>query len=262
LKPTRLLILTHDVDWPLHGPGTAHVLARADRFAPEVINKVKQEGYNPYFGVPKVMEIEEKYGVRSTFFFRPSYDDNTMVQGYSQIMKKLLRGGWEVGLHCNSTSSLEEVLTEKGAIERASGKPVSGSRVHYLRVAENTFENLASAGVKYDSSLSFNKEQVDVRNTGFVLKNGLVVFPVTFMDAYLFSYMHQTEESVVNFVTTKIEELFTSGVQIITLLWHDNAVMMKGGRAYEELIQQLTEKEDIMFLKGVEAYETSKKQGS
>ena len=35
---------------------------------------------------------------------------------------------------------------------------------------------------------------------------------------------------------------------------------MKGGRAYAELIKQLSAKGDITFLKGIEAYELVKKQ--
>ena len=255
MKLARTLILTHDVDWPIQGPGVGHVLARKDRFAPEIIAKVEQEGFNPYFGVPKMMEIEEKYGVRSTFFFRPRYDDGSIVDGYSQIMRKLLSGGWEVGLHCNGTSSLQEIDGEKIAVEKAAGQEVLGSRVHYLKVAEGTFANLSAAGIKYDSSLSFNKEQIDERNTGFLIENGLVVFPVTFMDAYLFSYMHQSEETVVPFILDSVENLFAAGVELVTLLWHDNSVFMKGGRAYEELIRKLADLPNTRFLKGIEAYE-------
>ncbi len=260
MKLTQAVILTHDVDWPIQGPDVKHVLARKDRFAPEIIAKVEQEGFNPYFGVPKMMEIEEKYGVRSTFFFRPLYDDGSKVDGYSKVMSKLLSGGWEVGLHCNGTSSLQEVDGEKIAVERAAEQAVLGSRVHYLKVAEGTFANLSAAGIKYDSSLSFNKEQIDKRNTGFIIKNGLVVFPVTFMDAYLFSYMHQSEETVVPFILDSIENLFGSGVELVTLLWHDNSVFMKGGRAYEELIRKLTDLPNTRFLKGIEAYELIKNQ--
>jgi peptidoglycan/xylan/chitin deacetylase (PgdA/CDA1 family) len=260
LKLPRALILTHDVDWPIQGPGVEHVLARKDRFASEIIAKVEQEGFNPYFGVPKMMEIEEKYGVRSTFFFRPLYDDGSKVDGYSKIMQRLLSGGWEVGLHCNGTSSLQEVDGEKIAVEKAAGQAILGSRVHYLKVAEGTFANLSVAGIKYDSSLSFNKEQIDKRNTGFLVKNGLVVFPVTFMDAYLFSHMHHSEETVVPFILDSIENLFASGVELVTLLWHDNSVFMKGGRAYEELIRKLTDLSNTRFLKGIEAYELIKNQ--
>jgi peptidoglycan/xylan/chitin deacetylase (PgdA/CDA1 family) len=254
----RALIVTHDVDWPLHGPGSAHVLARQNRFAPEIVRKVINEGFNPYFGVPKIMEIEEKFGIRSTFFFRPKYDDGSEVREYENTIRSLLSYGWEVGLHCNSTSTLEEVASEKKLLEKAVGQPVYGSRVHYLKVSENTFINLAASGIKYDSSLSFDKTQIDPRNTGYLVKNSLVVFPVTFMDAYLFTYMGLTEETIVPFVVKAIEKLVTSGVQIMTLLWHDNSVLMRGGRAYEELIKQLSAISDITFLKGIEAFELTK----
>jgi len=256
----RVLIVTHDVDWPLNGPGAAHVLARQERFSPEIIRKVIDEGFNPYYGVPKIMEIEEKFGIRSTFFFRPKYDDGSGVEKYEKIIKSLLFHGWEVGLHSNDTSTLEEVTKEKRLLEKATGKPVYGSRVHYLKVSENTFSNLAQSGIKYDSSLSFDKERIDLRNTGYLAKNSLVVFPVTFMDAYLFTYMGLSEETVVPFMVKTIEKMFASGVQIMTLLWHDNSVMMKGGRSYAEVIKQLSDTSTIMFLKGIEAFELVQKQ--
>jgi peptidoglycan/xylan/chitin deacetylase (PgdA/CDA1 family) len=256
----RALIVTHDVDWPLNGPGASHVLARRERFPPEVINKVIDEGFNPYYGIPKIMEIEEKFGIRSTFFFRPKYDDCSEISQYEKTIRTLISRGWEVGLHANNTSILEEVNLEKKLVEQVAGKPVYGSRVHYLKVSENTFSNLAQSGIKYDSSLSFDKEHIDPRNTGFLVKSGLVVFPVTFMDAYLFTYMGLTEETIVPFMVKTIEKLFASGIQIMTLLWHDNSVMMKGGRSYAELIKQLTANSNITFLKGIEAFELVKKQ--
>jgi hypothetical protein len=270
MKPTtptstetnRTLIVTHDVDWPFNGPGKAHVLARRERFPPEVMQKVDDEGFNPYYGVPKVMEIEEKFDIRSTFFFRPKYDDGSPVGEYAKTMQKLISGGWEVGLHCNKTSTLEEVCLEKGLVEKAAGKPVCGSRVHFLNVGEETFSNLVGAGIKYDSSLCFNKEKIDARNTGYVDKNGLIVFPVTFMDAYLFTYMGLNEQTIVPFMAKTIENLFTSGVNVMTLLWHDNSVMMRGGRAYADLIKQLTALPKIAFLKGIDAYEMIQKQKS
>jgi len=255
----RVLIVTHDVDWPLNGPGAAHILTRRDRFSPEIIRKVIDEGLNPYYGIPKVMEIEEKFGIRSTFFFRPVYDDGSEVGKYEKTIKSLLSHGWEVGLHSNSTSTPEEVSLEKRFLEKTAEKPVYGSRVHYLKVSDNTFSNLAQAGIKYDSSLSFNKEQIDIRNTGYLVKDGLIIFPVTFMDAYLFTYMGLTEETIVPFMVKTMEKLFDSGVQIMTLLWHDNSIMMKGGRSYEDVIKQLSNS-NITFLKGIEAFEIVQKQ--
>ena len=251
----RALIVTHDVDWPRSGPGVDHILARRRLFDENVINKVLSEGFNPYYGVPAVMEVEERLGIRSTFFFRPKYDDGSPVQQYADTIKTLLNGGWEVGLHANSTSTVEEVAAEKEPLERVMGKPILGSRVHYLRVSANTFLNLAGAKIKYDSSLTFDKERIDPRNTGCLLKSGVVVFPVTFMDAYLFTYMRLTEKTIVNFVFETMEKLFASGVQIMTLLWHDNSIMMKGGRVYSDLMEKLVYDLNVTFLKGIDAFE-------
>jgi peptidoglycan/xylan/chitin deacetylase (PgdA/CDA1 family) len=254
LKSQRKLVLTHDVDWPFKGPGKTHVLARQDRFAPEIIEKVKNEDFNPYFGVAKIREDEEKIGVRSTFFFRPIYDDGSEVDEYTQTIRDLNEHGWEVGLHANNTSTQEDVKKEKSLIEKALGKPICGCRVHYLKLYENSYFNLASAGIKYDSSLSFDKQNVDPKNTGYLSRNGITIFPITFMDAYLFTYMGLTEETVVPFIVKTTETLYASGVQLITLLWHDNSVMMKGGRAYPQLIEQLAAKGYITFLTGSEAF--------
>jgi peptidoglycan/xylan/chitin deacetylase (PgdA/CDA1 family) len=251
----RALIVTHDVDWPRNGPGISHILARRSRFDPDIMRKVADEGFNPYYGVPVVMEIEERFNIRSTFFFRPKYDDGSSVQQYEDTTKELAKNGWEVGLHVNNTSTIKEILSEKRSLEKTVRRSVYGSRVHYLKVSENTFSNLAKAGLKYDSSLTYSKEKVDPRNSGYLRKNGLVVFPVTFMDAYLFTYMGLTEKTIIKFVLNTMERLFVSGVQMMTLLWHDNSIMMKGGRAYSGLINQIASNSNVAFLKGIEAFE-------
>jgi peptidoglycan/xylan/chitin deacetylase (PgdA/CDA1 family) len=51
--------------------------------------------------VPKIREIEEKFGVRSTFFFRPIYDDGSKIDEYTQTIRDLVAHGWELGLHAN-----------------------------------------------------------------------------------------------------------------------------------------------------------------
>jgi len=251
----RYLIVTHDVDWPRNGPGTAHILARQNRFDAGTISKVMNEDFNPYYGIPTITEIEERLDIRSTFFFRPEYDDGSQVQQYEDTIKALVKNGWEVGLHANNTSSVGEVVMEKKALERTLGKPVYGSRVHYLRVSANTFSNLSKAQIKYDSSLTYEKEKINPKNSSYQFENGLVVFPITFMDAYLFTYMGLTEKTIIKFVLKKMEDLFASGVQMMTLLWHDNSIMMKGGRAYSGLMEKLAENSDVTFLKGIDAFE-------
>jgi hypothetical protein len=74
------IILTHDVDWPPQGLGIEHIFARRDRFSEETISKTVRERYNPYFGIPDIMDLEEKYGFRSTFFFRCGYEYKTLIR--------------------------------------------------------------------------------------------------------------------------------------------------------------------------------------
>jgi len=67
------VILTHDVDYPPQGPGLNHILARRNRFSEEIISRVISEGYNPYLGIPDLINFEEDYGLKSTLFFRSRY---------------------------------------------------------------------------------------------------------------------------------------------------------------------------------------------
>jgi peptidoglycan/xylan/chitin deacetylase (PgdA/CDA1 family) len=256
----HVLIVTHDVDWPRNGPGISHILARRDRFDAEVVRRVIDEKFNPYYGVPTLAEIEERFQIRSTFFFRPKYDDGSTVEEYEDTIKELEKNGWEIGLHVNNPSTVQQIISEKKSVEKVAAAPLYGSRIHYLKVSDNSFAKLAKAGLRYDSSLMYSKEKIDPRNSGCLLKNGLLVFPITFMDAYLFTYMGLTENTVAKFVVKAMDSLYAAGVQIITLLWHDNSIMMKGGRAYSNLINRLVAKPDIVFLKAIEAFELVQKQ--
>jgi len=222
------LLLTHDVAWGRNGPSISHTLARRERFEIGIIHKVIKEGFNPYFGIPNIMDVEEKLGVYSTFFFRVKYNDGSSVELYEDVIKDLIRSGWEVGLHNNDVSSVEAVKAEKKFLERIVGKTLKGCRVHYLRINLNGLSVLKKAGFLYDSSIVFSKDKVDVRNAGYMVVDGLVEFPITFMDAYLFTYMGIPENKVIKFITTSINEFGNRGIKLVTLLWHDSSINMRG----------------------------------
>lgn len=231
-----IVVLTHDVDYSARGPGVKHVLDRKERFEDWVIKRVVKEGFNPYFGVPKIVEIEEELGVRSTFFFRAFYDDGT-AEEYADVMRRLLNGGWSVGLHFNDPSRIAE---EKSFMERL-GFRIEGTRGHLLQVPD--FATLRLLNVRFDSSVAYSKGGCDARNAGFYEVDGVVEFPVTLMDAYMFTYDRLTEGRVVSFVKHCLGRLEREGVKLATLLWHDSSIYMRGGRAYPEVLRALSDLE-------------------
>lgn len=249
------IFISHDVDWPRSGPGIEHILARSDRFDEATLQRVRNEHFNPYHGIPFVLDIEKEFQLRSTFFFRPTYDDSQRVDVYEDEIKDLRKNGWEVGLHINDAESLDSITREKETLEAVAGSKVLGTRVHYLRIAQARLPLLHKAGFLYDSSLTYSRDRFDLRNTGYLIeKDGLVIFPITFMDAYLFSYSHLNEENVIRFMVSNLVDAQKSGAKFATILWHDNAILMRGGRVYRELLEKLVDMDQVALVRGIDAF--------
>ena len=246
------VILTHDIDWPPSGPGLAHVLARRDRFDALTVERSIKEGFNPYNNIKRLMEIEDSHGVRSTFFFRPRYDDGTSVSSYADAIKELKDHGWEVGAHLNNASSIQSISSERDQIASVGGRAPIGCRVHYLRLQEHSHSYMRKAGFSYDSSLMYSRDEVTSRSSGFLTREGMTIFPITIMDAYLFTYMRVPEE--------KVTHAFDEAVRIcknrtyMTVLWHDSSLMMKGGRMYPEVCEMLATREDVEIVTARDAF--------
>jgi peptidoglycan/xylan/chitin deacetylase (PgdA/CDA1 family) len=245
------LFLSHDVDWPRSGPGREHILARRNRFDSEIVKRVESAGFNPYYGVAQMMKIEESLDVKSTFFFRPEYDNGEGVEEYRADIKNLLDGGWEVGVHLNDASSNESITVEKKRVDDVAGQRTAGTRVHYLRIPYNDIGNLRLSGFLYDSSLCYSKDAFDERNADVFKIGDVTEMPITFMDAYLFSYMGLVEATVVPYIVSKINEL-KERKKVCTLLWHDNVIYMRGGRKYEDLLKSIVSISGVDICRGVD----------
>ena len=88
------------MDWAHQGPGRDHILARKDSFEKDTLRNLACE--NPYNNINDYITIEEKFGARSTFFFRTKYENGKCVD-YEDEIQTLLKG-WEIGLHCDPAS--------------------------------------------------------------------------------------------------------------------------------------------------------------
>ena len=132
----QYVFLSHDVDWSLQGPGRDYILARRDRFDKETIRDIDIQ--NPYNNINDYITIEENFGARFTFFFRTNYENGKLVD-YEDDIQTLLRGGWEIGLHCDQAlvDNFDSMYQEKKELECLTKKTVTANRSHYLALAKD-----------------------------------------------------------------------------------------------------------------------------
>jgi peptidoglycan/xylan/chitin deacetylase (PgdA/CDA1 family) len=207
--------------------------------------------------IKDVMDIEEKLGVKSTFFFlQESIPFNLfrlsnwpLSLGYynlndprlKRVYPQLLSGGWEIGLHGSylSYDNFYLLVKEKELLEDAIGSTVFGIRQHFLNLSDETWDIQAKAGFKYDASWGYTraigfrdneyKEFKPIENSNFK------VIPLALMD---FCVM-QTKEYIPKVIDTIEECIDNDG--ILVLNWHQrtfNDFEFPGYRkAYEDIIK-------------------------
>ena len=246
----QYIFLSHDVDWRKQGPSIEHIQARKDRFDTEVFDKTRPEEL--YRNIPEYMEIEEKFGVRSTFFFRTLYE-NGNVDDYKDDIQTLQNGNWEIGLHTDpkSIENIEKIKLEKEKLESLTKMPIIGNRVHFLNYNSELPIKLKQLGFSYDASLRHSKDKIDEKEMGYSKIDGLIEFPVTLMDAYLFTHMNINEDGIIpEFKKTLEIGRRYSEKNVISVIWHDNVLKMKGGRMYQKILEFLTSQDDVKIVCG------------
>jgi peptidoglycan/xylan/chitin deacetylase (PgdA/CDA1 family) len=163
--------LTHDVD-EIYPPREHILLSSLTSLGDFDLTAVRSQiswmfsgkEKSPYRTFKKIMDLEEKYGACSSFYFlatgsdilRFRYDIEDLENEVSQITDR----GSEVGLHGGyyAYHDLGEILKEKKRLEKVAGKQIMGYRNHYLRFhVPDSWELLKRAGFLYDSTLGYNE---------------------------------------------------------------------------------------------------------
>ena len=114
-------------------------------------------------------------------------------------------------------------------------------------------KKLKELGFLYASSLSHSKDKIDKNEMGYSRIDELIEYPVTLMDAYLFTHMGINEEGIIPEFkkTLEIGRKF-SNENVISVIWHDNVLKMKGGRMYKKILEFLTSQDDVIISKGID----------
>ncbi len=255
----QYIFLSHDVDWRYEGPSKEHILDRKDRFNKEVIYSLDDK--NPYRNFSEYMEIEESLGIKSTFFFRTIYENGDYLD-YEDDICSLVKGGWEIGLHLDpiSVGDFEKIKEEKTKLEKLTRNKIIGNRVHYLKYESNLPQMLHELDFTYDSSIRNSKDKIDQKEMGFSKIDGIYEFPITLMDAYMFTYMKISEDNLIStFKKTLDYSRHLGDNNILTMVWHDNVLKMKGGRKYKDIMDFLVSQDDVQILNGADLINTIQK---
>ncbi|MDA8388815.1 MAG: polysaccharide deacetylase family protein [Nitrospiraceae bacterium] len=127
----------------------------------------KRDPYNT-FGF--IMDLSEQFGLQSTFLFmadrrQPEYDGNYSIghRSLRRLMADMHGRGHDIGLHASYGSFDDRKQTKKEldilkavCFEEGIGQRQWMSRQHFLRwETPTTFNNLETAGINYDSTLSY-----------------------------------------------------------------------------------------------------------
>jgi len=249
--------LTHDVD-NIQRP-KEHILKVRDRFSPADFRKAQRGLISLYDNIDLIREREGAEGFRSSFYLMSAEYPLEKVRAAA---RRLHTKGWEVGLHGDFGTHDSEVEMEK-AVERLTtgvGVHPRGVREHYLRFDfGKSWSIMESAGFDYDTTVGTNDR------LGFKLGLAtpfhppdeawrplhLLELPLSLMDTTLWGYLKRTEEEGMRDVTKSMRSV--EGVEgLFTLLWHQEAVRMKGGRIYWKLLKGLGRRKGVFVGSGAE----------
>ncbi|MDQ1275243.1 MAG: hypothetical protein QG610_816 [Euryarchaeota archaeon] len=234
--------LTHDMD-DIYPPLSHSLLSSVSclkmldfrSLAAQFLWKFKGPQHSPYFNFSEIMDLEEHFGAKSSFYFISSKEDPVRfrydIEDIENRVGDISDRGWEAGLHGGyySYDNLKSLKSEKERLEKVLGKKVLGFRNHYLRFkTPETWELLADAGFGYDSTFGYS-ESVGFRNgmchpfKPYNLNQereiNILEIPLTVMDVALFKMSRSFEEAW-RFTKDLIDTTARFN-GVITLLWHN-----------------------------------------
>jgi peptidoglycan/xylan/chitin deacetylase (PgdA/CDA1 family) len=240
---TFAVCLTHDVD-NISRPWS-HIWKTRGRFSRlDLMGALL--GMSLYNNVKLIAAAEDGRGFHSSFYFMST---EYPLAGLRGVCRDIRDRGWEVGLHGDfgTHDSLEKMNEAVSRLSKELGARPTGLREHYLRFDfAKSWPIMEAAGFDYDTTVG-NNDRLGFRlglATPFHPPGAdwkplnLLELPLTLMDTTLWGYLKKTEaEGLADSLrmmaaVEEVEGLFT-------LLWHQEAVRMKGGRIYWRLIDEM-----------------------
>jgi hypothetical protein len=236
--------LTHDVDNISRSRG--HIWKTRSRFGLGDLIGGLLGLVSLYDNVGLIASREESRGFHSSFYYLTS---NYPLARVKPASDRVRASGSEVGLHGDfGTHDSQEKMGE--AVARFSSalafRP-TGLREHYLKFDfGRSWEIFERSGFDYDTTVGTNDR------LGFRLglatpfhppdaswsPMNLLELPLVLMDTTLWGYLKRSEEEGFG-DALKMMKAVEEVEGLFTLLWHQEAVRMRGGRVYWRLLDEI-----------------------
>jgi peptidoglycan/xylan/chitin deacetylase (PgdA/CDA1 family) len=255
--------LTHDIDI-IHFPKFQMVQKMAaflkKRKGKKILDLARgriHRKWNPLRNFNRIMELEEKYKAKSTFFFlclkRQDFDFSFRIEKMKDEVRDINQRGWGIGLQGGheAYNNIDNMKREKERLEDIAEVEVVGYRNHYMKFrVPLTWELLEKAGFKYDSTFGY-ADCVGFRNgmchpfQPFNLNTNRILdileIPSHIADFSIFEYMHLDDKGAWELVSKLIDKVErVNGV--LTILWHNNYMLEEMFDFYERILRVCFEK--------------------
>lgn len=223
------------------------------RMFPDKPVKLSKGQFGPRVGLPKVLRLLDKYGIKSTFFV-PAWT----AEKYPESVKEIVHRGHEVAAHGYMHENLGELRSQEDEIEIfrksidtleavAGHRPV-GFRAPHWEFSQDTIANLMRFGFRYDSSLMNDEKPYVIKQEG--KSTGIVELPVEwFLDDWpIFEIERRPPSEVFNIWSEEFEAVYAERIPYFLLTMHPQCI----GRAsrtkmLESLIKAIRRRRGIRF---------------
>lgn len=167
----------------------------------------------------EVMDLHEKRGIRSCFFFGMA---NGVGLSYplrhaEKHVPQVLARGFEAGVHGIAYRDEAAMAEEHRRFAEISGRNDFGIRMHYLRQDETTFRKLAAQGYTFDATRQELRDPYRL--------HGMWEFPLLLMDGWAMDgekrYQSRDLGAAKQFALAKLDEAEKAGLQYASILFHD-----------------------------------------
>lgn len=241
--PRCTVLLTFDYD----------AESREALVAPDRPVKLSKGQFGPRVGLPRVLKLLDKYGVKSTFFV-PGWT----AEKYPESVKEIVRRGHEVAAHGYMHENLSEVKLPKEEIEifrksieiieQMGGRRPLGYRAPHWEFSPHTIGNLVRFGFRYDSSLMNDEKPYVITFEG--KSTGIVELPVEwFLDDWpIFEIERRPPSEVFNIWIQEFEAVYAEKIPYFLLTMHPQCIgRTSRSRMLEMFIKTVKKKQGVVF---------------